>query len=222
MFWKDEAKATLVPVQDLTKILAERKLRGNFILLSPRNKEKVPSKVLDDPRFLGLFKSYLKPDPKIKDSLHLQEAAVVKDMECAIQLWLLFPSLNYITPQGDLLLSSGLLKLGQKTEGLFTLSQEIKKMKERIAQVEKKVEPLSLELEDNKKKKQNLEEDIQEKISDLDQLGRKIEEIEKDKKYDQTEREKTNANIEILNNELKTLGEDKQGLNKKLENLSLV
>ena len=222
MFWKDEAKATLVSVQDLTKVLAERKLRGNFILLSPRKKEEVPSKVLDDPRVLGLFKSYLKPDPKIKDSLHLQEAAVVKDMECAIQLWLLFPSLNYITPQGDLLLSSGLMKLGQKTEGLFTLSQEIKKIKERIAQFEKKAEPLSLELEDNTKKKQKLEEDIHEKITDLDQLERKIEETEKEKKYDQTEKEKIKANIEILNNELKALAEDKQGLNKKLEDLSLL
>jgi chromosome segregation protein len=221
MFWKDEAKATLVSVQDLTKVLAERKLRGNFILLSPRKKEEVPSKVLDDPRVLGLFKSYLKPDPKIKDSLHLQEAAVVKDMECAIQLWLLFPSLNYITPQGDLLLSSGLLKLGQKTEGLFTLSQEIRKIKKRIAQFEKKAEPLSLELEDIKKKKQKLEEDIHEKITDLDQLERKIEEIEKEKKYDQIEKDKIKTNIEILNNELKTLAEDKQGLNKKLEDLSL-
>ena len=136
VFWKDEAKATLVHAQELMKILAQRKLRGNFLLLSPHKKQDVPSKVLEDARVLGLFKSYLRTDPKIQDRIHLQEAAVVKDIESAIQLWLLYPSLNYITPQGDLLLSSGLLKLGQKTEGIFTLGQEIKKIKERIAQLE--------------------------------------------------------------------------------------
>ncbi len=221
MFWKDEAKATLVPVQDLMKVLAEKKIRGNFILLSPRKKDEIPSKVLDDPRVLGLFKSHIKPDPKIKDSLHLHEAAVVKDIESALQLWLLYPSLNCITPQGDLLLSSGLLKLGQKTEGLFTLSQEIKKIKERITQLDKKAEPLSLELDASTKKKQKLEDETHDKTAELDQLERKIEEIEKEKKYDQTDKEKIKANIEILNNELKALGEDKLELKKRSEDLSL-
>jgi len=221
VFWKDEAKATLIPAQDLLKTLNEKKLRGNFILLSPQKKEEIPSKIYEDPRVLGFFTSYLKPDPKIKDRIHLQEAAVVKGIESAIQLWLLYPSLNYITPQGDLLFSSGLLKLGQKTEGIFTLGHEIKKIEERLGQIEKKVKPLSLELEENNEKKQKLEIEIEDKLTIIDQLDRKIEEIEKEKRYDQTETEKIKANIEILNNEIKALGTDRERLAKKKDSLSL-
>ncbi|MGD8535387.1 MAG: chromosome segregation protein SMC [Candidatus Aminicenantes bacterium] len=221
VFWKDEAKATLVPAQDLLKTLNDKKLRGNFILLSSQKKEKIPSKIYEDPRVLGLFTSYLKPDPKIKDRIHLQEAAVVKEIESAIQLWLLHPSLNYITPQGDLLFSSGLLKLGQKTEGIFTLGLEIKKIEERLGQIEKKVKPFSLELEKNNEKKQKLEEEIEDKLTIIDQLERKIEEVEKEKKYDQTETEKIKANIEILNNEIKALSTDRESLARKKDSLSL-
>ena len=221
VFWKDEAKATLVHAQELMKILTQRKLQGNFLLLSPHKKQDVPSKVLEDARVLGLFKSYLKTDPKIQDRIHLQEAAVVKDVESAIQLWLLYPSLNTITPQGDLLLSSGLLKLGQKTEGIFTLGHEVKKMKQRLSQMEKKISPLSLELEEQNKIKQKLEDEIEGKLTILDQLERKVVEIEKEKKYDQIETEKIKTNIEILNNEIKTLSADREGLTKKMENLSL-
>ncbi len=221
VFWKDEAKATLIPAQDLLKTLKEKKVRGNFILLSPRKKEEIPSKIYKDPRVLGLFQSYLKPDPKIKDRIHLQEAAVVKEIESAIQLWLLYPSLNYITPQGDLLFSSGLLKLSQKTEGIFTLGVEIKKMEERLAQFEKKIKPLSLELGEKNEKKQKLEEEIEDKLTIIDQLERKAEEIEQEKKYDQTETEKIKANIEILNNEIKALSADQESLAQKKDSLSL-
>ncbi len=221
VFWKDEAKATLVHAQGLMKLLSQKKLRGNFLLLSPRKKPGVPSKILEDSRVLGLLKSYLQMDHRIKDSIHLQEAVVVKDVESAIQLWLLNPSLNTITPQGDLLLSSGLLKMGQKTEGIFTLGHEVKKIKQRLSQMKKKISPLSLELEEHHKTKHKLEEEIEKKRATLDQKERKIEEIEKETKYDQTETEKIKTNIEILNNEIKSLGRDREELTQKKENLSL-
>ncbi len=221
VFWKDEAKATLIPAQDLLKALNEKKLQGNFILLSPQKKEEIPSKIYEDTRVLGLLTSSIKPDPKIKDRIHLQEAAVVKEIESAIQLWLHYPSLNYITPQGDLLFSSGLLKLGQKTEGIFTLGLEIKKIEERLGQVEKKIKPLSLEIEENNGKKQKLEEEIEDKLTIIGQLERKIEEIEKDTKYDQTETEKIKANMEILSKEIKASGVERESLAQKKDSLSL-
>jgi len=119
-FWKEETKATLVHAQDFMKILTEKEIKGNFLLISPKKKEETssfPSKLSKNPQVLGLFKSRIRPRPKIKDHLsHLQEAAVVKDIKSAVQLWTRFPSSNYITLEGDLLLSSGLLKIGQKEE----------------------------------------------------------------------------------------------------------
>ena len=221
IFWKDESRATLVHAQEMMKILGEKKLQGSFLLLSPQKRDDIPRKIVDDSRVLGLFTSHLSSDPKIKDQLHLQEAVVVKDIESAIQLWLSHSSFNYLTPQGDLLLSSGLLKLGQKTEGIFTLGHEIKKKKEELARIEKKTEPLKQELEDKNKTKQKLEDEIDEKYALLDQLERKIEEVEKEKRFDQTEADKIKANIEILNNELKILSTDKKSLTQKIKDLSL-
>lgn len=222
VFWKEEVKATLVHTQDFRKILFEKNLKGNFLLIASQKKENLPSEVRDDPRVVGLLKSNLRPHPKIKDSLsHLHEAAIVKDIESAIELWTRFPSLNYITLQGDLLLSSGLLKLGQQKEGIFTFSQEIKKIKNQIAQLGEKIEPLSVKIKEKIKEKQNLQERMQKESSLLSQLERKIEEIEKESTFDQREREKIETNISLIQNECKILNKDKQALSTKFKAVSL-
>lgn len=225
IFWKEEAKATLVHAQDFMKTLAEKEIKGNFLLLSPQKKEDlsvISSKVYPDARVVGLFKSYLRPRPKIKNYLsHLQEAAIVRDIKSAIQLWIDFPSLNYITLQGDLLLSSGLLKLCQEKEGIFTLGQEIKKIKKNINLIDRRIDPLSIELKEKIEQKQRMEEEIQQESSLLSQLERKIEEIEKENNFDHTEKERIEAHISLLKNELDVFGKDREALSKKLKALSL-
>ncbi len=222
IFWEEETKALLIDPQDMMKTLADRELKGNFLLLSPKGKEDVPSALSQDPRVMGLFKAYIRPSNKIKDYLsHLQEAAVVRDVKSAIQLWTDFPSLNYITPRGDVLLSSGLLKLGAKKEGIFTLGQEIKKVKENIAQIDREIEPVELKLKDKMEQKHSNEDKIQRESTLLSQLEREIEEIEKENTYDQTEREKIKINIDLLTKELAVFGQDRKALTKKTEALSL-
>jgi len=224
IFWKEETKATLVHAQDFMKILAEKEIKGNFLLISPKKKEEISpisSKLYKDPQVVGLFKSRIRPRPKIKDSLsHLQEAAIVKDIKSAVELWTRFPSSNYITLEGDLLLSSGLLKIGQKEEGIFTLSQEIRKIKKNIALIDKKINPLSIELKEKIEQKQRLEEQLQEESALLSQLDRKIEEIEKENKYDQTEKDRIAAHISLLKNELDVFTKDREALTKKMETVS--
>jgi chromosome segregation protein len=224
IFWKEETKATLIHAQEFMKILAEKKIKGNFLLISPEKKEETSplfSKLSKDPQVLGFFKSRIRPRPKIKDSLsHLQEAAVVKDIKSAVKLWTRFPSSNYITLEGDLLLSSGLLKIGQKEEGIFTLSQEIKKIKRNMALIDKKIEPLSIELKEKTEQKQRLEEELQEESALLSQLDRKIEEIEKENKYDQTEKERIAVHISLLKNELDVFTKDRETITKKIDTVS--
>ncbi|TES87672.1 MAG: chromosome segregation protein SMC, partial [Candidatus Aminicenantes bacterium] len=224
IFWKEETKATLVHAQDFMKILAEKEIKGNFLLISPKKKEASPisSKLYKDPQVVGLFKSRIRPRPKIKDHLsHLQEAAIVKDIKSAVQLWTRFPSSNYITLEGDLLLSSGLLKMGQKEEGIFTLSQEIKKIKNNIARIDKNIDPLTLNLKEKIEQKQKFEEELQGESALLSQLDRKIEEIEKESKYDQTEKERIAAHISLFKNEIDVFTEDRETLTKKMESVSL-
>ena len=225
IFWKEETKATLVYAQDFMKILAEKEIKGNFLLISPKKKEEtsqISSKLYKDPQVVGLFKSRIRPRPKIKDHLsHLQEAAIVKDIKSAVQLWTRFPSSNYITLEGDLLLSSGLLKMGHKEEGIFTLSQEIKKIKNNIARIDKNIDPLTLNLKEKIEQKQRLEEELQGESALLSQLDRKIEEIEKESKYDQTEKERIAAHISLFKNEIDVFTEDRKTLTKKMETVSL-
>jgi len=222
IFWKEESKATLIQTQDLIKLLADKNLKGHFLLLSPQKKEEIPSKILQDPQVLGLFKSSIRPGPKFKDNLsQLQEAAIVKDIESAVKLWMNYPSMNFLTPKGDLLLSSGLLKLGQKKEGIFTLGQEIKKIKEKISQLDKKIKPLNTELSEITENKQKLVEEIEKDTTYLNQLDRKIEEIEKESKFDLTDTEKIEANISLLKNEIDVFVSDRETLTKKMEAVSL-
>ena len=222
IFWKEESKATLIHAQDLMKILADKDLKGRFLVLSPQKKDEISSNVYQDPRVIGLFKSFLRPGPKIKDHLsHLQEAAIVRDIKSAVQLWVNFPSLNYITPQGDLLLSSGLLKLGQKKEGIFTLAHEIKKIKENISQLDKKIDPLNLKLKEKVERKQIFDKKMEKDSVLLIQLDRKIEEIEKENKFDYTDKKKIEANIDLLKNELEVFTRDREALTKKMETVSL-
>ena len=48
----------------------------------------------------------------------LGDAAIVGSVQDAVDLWIQHPRFSFITLEGDLLLASGLLKLGEKKDGL--------------------------------------------------------------------------------------------------------
>ena len=222
IFWKEEAKALLLHAQDFLKIADNKALRGRFLLLSSQKKEESSSQILNDPQVLGLFKAHLRPSPKIKDYLtQLQEAAIVRDIKSAVQLWLRFPSFSYLTLEGDLLLSSGLLKLGQKKEGIFTLNQEIKKIKENIDLIAKEIEPLSLEQKEKIEQEQRLEEEIRKDTNLLSELQEKIEETEKEMRFAQKERDKVKSHIGLLEEESRILTQDQEALSKRIDDSTL-
>lgn len=221
VFWKEEAKAILCQAEDFLKNLGHRKLKGNFLLLHPQKKETLSSKADPDPRALGRLKSYVRANPKIKDFIsHLNEAAIVEDIKSAVELWLEFPSFNYITLEGDLLLSSGLVKLGTKKEGFFALVQEIKKLEENIVLADKKIHPLSLKIKENIQKQQKIEKNIEQKSEYMAHLEKTIEEEEKETAFDRSEKEKLELTISTLENELKILNDDKNTIQKRMDSIA--
>jgi chromosome segregation protein len=111
--------------------------------------------------------------------------------------------------------------MGQKEEGIFTLSQEIKKIKKNIARIDKNIDPLTLNLKENIEQKQRLEEELQGESALLSQLDRRIEEIEKESNYDQTEKERIAAYISLFKNELDVFIKDRETLARKMETVSL-
>lgn len=219
-FWKDEAKSMLIKGQDFLKNLEGNYSKGDFFLLSSKKKEEPHSEVYKNPKALGLLKAYVQKDPKIKELLpQLSEAVVVQDVKSAVELWIQFPSSNFITLKGDILLQSGLLKLGKRKEGLFALKQDIKILKEKIANRDKEIDPVKLQIQEEIEKRQQLEGQISEKTKDATQLGQGIEAEEKEKEYSQLEKKKIETRIFIIEKELSVLLKDKQELAQKLEEL---
>ena len=221
VFWEDEAKANLIQAEDALEILGQPKAKGSFLLLHPQRKKETPPKGKKDPRTVGELKSSLRFHPKIKDFIPcLRDASIVEDIKSAVELWLQSPSQNFITPQGDLLLSSGLLKLGAPKEGFFALVQEIKKKKEALSLLEKDIQPLSGEIEDMIQKKQRLEKKSQVKADDLSRLEDEEEDKKKDLALNRSDKEKIALNISVLENELAILQEDKKEMDQRLASLT--
>lgn len=221
ILWKEEAKSRLIRAEDFMKNWSQERSKGNFLLLHPEKKGETELEPLKDARMLGRLKSHVRASPKIKDFFtSLQEAAVVKDIRRAVELWLRHPTQNYITLQGDLLLSSGLLKLGAKKAGFFSLVQEIKKLKETISETDKKITPLELETKEMEKQQRGLEKNIEQKKENIGHLEKQIEEKERERTFDQAEKERIKLNISTLTNELKIFGEDKGQMQKKLQSIT--
>jgi len=220
--WKEESKASLIHAEDFLKNFAENELREDFLLFSPRKQEESFEKVYQDPHVIGRLKAYVQPDPKIKDYLpQLREAAIVNDIKTAIELWLSYPAINFISVRGEVLLSSGLLKSGETKEGIFTLTQEIKKIKENIALTDKKISPINLEITAKSNEKQKLEDIIKIESAEAARLETQITGKEKEMEYEQREKEKIETDMTIFKKELAMLSREKQVLINNFEAASL-
>ena len=221
VFWKEEAKSLVIPPQDFLKQLEGKEIKGNFILIPPNKIKDPPQELSRAPEVVGLLKSRLKASPKFKTYLpRLQDAVIVQGLKGAIQLWLRFPSYNYITLKGDLLLSSGLMKVGQKEEGIFVLNQEMKRLKEEVAFQEKKIQPLAHELEEKKKEKEKMAEKSNKATLQLVEAERQVQELERGNSVEEAEKEKLLNNILLLDRELEILSEDKQKIIQRNEDFS--
>jgi chromosome segregation protein len=217
VFWKKEAKGTIINAADFLSRLKEKDLKGDFILLHAQKKDKQVPKAYKDPRVLGLLKARVQPSSKIKDYFdQFDEAAIVKDIETAVEMWLQFPGLNYITSQGDLLLHSGFLTLGAKKEGLFYIKQEMKSLKERIAILEKEISTILPEVNLNVKLKNELEEQIQNEREAAAKLERTVAGREKEKGYDQSDKEKIEMRIFLIEKEITVLSDEEKTLSQKM------
>jgi len=221
IFWKEEAKANLIQADTFVQNASQGELKGNYLIIADKKAETLPPGLSENSRVIGLLKATVQPDERVKDTVaRLQEAVIVKDIQTAVALWLDYPDANCITEKGDLLLASGLLKLGPKKEGIIALSQEIKSLEDKIGQLNQNIAPLAKQIDDMLEERAQLEEKIQQGTVLLTSLERSIAEKEKDKKFDHSEKEKIESNIFLLEKELRVLQEEKHDKARKLENLT--
>jgi len=218
VFWKEEAKANLIAAEDFLKNLPQHKPTGNYFLFSSYKKDSVPEEVGKDPRVIGLLKAAIQPDSKIRDSFQqFEEAVIVQDIKTAVELWLQYPTINALTMEGELLCASGLLKLGPKKEGMFSLSREMRALKETIEGIEAKITPLARTINEKLQNQTTLEEQKLEASSLMSKFERQIDEREKDNTYYRSETQKIESNMILLKKELDFLLKEKQDKSLKLE-----
>jgi chromosome segregation protein len=218
VFWKEEARATVISTGEFLKNLAAREVRGNFLLLPEHEKERLPQALVQDSGVLGWLTARLRPSPKMGGRMPgLQDAVIVTDIRSAIDLWLRFPELSFVSLKGDTLFSTGLLKLGQRKEGLFTLSQEIKELERKVSRREAEIQPYAAQSEENISAGRRLESDIKTETAHLADLQKTFQENERDIALSQAEKENLANDLSLFAHELEVFGMDKAGLSQKWE-----
>lgn len=220
LFWKEESKAALFEAEKFVQILSKKGLKGNFLLLHPEERKITAPELSADPRVIGSLKSHVRADRKIEPILsHLPDALIVKDTRSAVELWLDHPSLDFVTVSGDVLFSSGLLKAGDKGEGLLTLRREKERLHQKIQSMENDLQTLNAQRERKQEAKSELEKKILGEQDRIQELEKKIAEAEKEILVEEADIEKISTTVSILEKESGILNQDKKGIQKNLEAL---
>ncbi|MGB9835689.1 MAG: chromosome segregation protein SMC [Candidatus Saccharicenans sp.] len=203
LFWKEEGKAQAILAESFLK-QPPAEVRGNILLLTETAATNVPEELLKEEGVLGLLKTRIKTRDNLGRYLNaLEEAVVVTDLLKAVRIWQHFPQFNYLTPAGEILYSSGLLKAGQKKEGLFVLVQEKKRLQQEIERKREQTSPLLQELEAKKLSRDKRQIRVQKIKEELNAAERRLYDLEKEKKYAEEELEKVNTTLAIIEKEEK-------------------
>ena len=219
VFWKDEAKARVILPEEFLKALRPG-LKGSYLLVPGRVRSAVPPEILGDPEVIGLLKGRVRTDNRFRDHLdRLDEAVIVREAAAAVRLWLRFPGLNFITPSGDLLLASGLLRLGAKGDGMIALTQEIHGLEERAAGLEEELVAPAASLEAKEAECRSLETSLERERASLIEEDHALQDRLRERKFGRVEMEKASTSAEIIARELAVLAEEKGSMDRSLESL---
>jgi chromosome segregation protein len=219
VFWKDEAKARVILPEEFLKALRPG-LKGSYLLVPGRVRSAVPPEVLGDPEVVGLLKGRVRTGDRFRDHLdRLDEAVIVREAGAAVRLWLRFPGLNFITPSGDLLLASGLLRLGAKGDGMIALTQEIRGLEERAARLDDEIVPPSAALEAKEAECRSLEAALERERASLLEEEHALQDRIRERKFGRVEMEKASTSAEIIARELGLFSAERGSMTRNLEAL---
>lgn len=220
IIWKEEAKAVLIEPSHLLQVLDENEVKGDFLLIPSPELKEASVKFPDDPRIIGFLKAQIKPEERLKNrTQRLQEAALVKDIRTAVELWINHPGCNFLTLNGDLVLASGLVKIGQKKEGLFSIHQDIKDIKTTISSLEKQIIPLEEQNKDLDDKLAELEQEAAALSDTLSHKEKAVESKVRELEFVRLEEKKTALAKDLAEKEAAALDDEKQKLQQKSKQL---
>ncbi len=211
-FWREGTRSRVVPAEEFSGGLPSG-LRGNYLLIPAAARPAIPAEVLERPGVIGQLKSLIEPDERLEGRLAgLEDAVIVRDAGEAVRVWMDHPELNFLTPTGDLLLSSGLLKLGQKAEGAVALTSEIRKLEAEAVRFETDAAPVVAEIEEKTTAAEALEAGLAAVREEIDRTERVLQDREREHRYGLGEGEKIRTTQSILGREIEVLRGEKERL----------
>ncbi len=215
-FWREGARSRVVPAEEFLGGVPEG-LRGSYTLVPAAARPAIPANVLSRSGVVGQLKSLIEPDEKLRDRLAgLEDAVIVASVGDAVKVWMEHPELNFLTPSGDLLLASGLMKVGQKAEGVVALAAEMRRLEAEIAGAESESAPLAAEIEEKTKGIEALEAELLGVRDELDRTERVIQDREREHRYGLGDGDKIRMTQTILGRELENLRGEKERLGESL------
>jgi len=218
LLWKEESAAVVVDAGEFLFSLDSVRPEGLFLLREPGRSGAAEHPAAGEPGVSGLLKSRVRLRPGTQAPLDLlRDAAVVDDLKTAVSLWLRHPEGAYLTPDGSLLLPSGLLKTGRREEGLFSLRREARDLEEEVKRLENGLSALSGRLEDKRKEREALEAGAAEIEAERAETEKSIQEAERRETLLQAEKETSIGESRLLQKELDILAADKRELGPRLE-----
>ncbi len=221
LFWKEESRALLIPAQDFLAALTGEAIRGNFLLV-PAEAKTAPPPPLSEPEVLGFLKSKVRPGPRASEAFdRLPEAVIVSDLAAAVRLWSRYPDLNFATLQGDIVLASGLVKAGQRGEGLVMLAREIKACEDRIAGHDLEILPLVTARREILGSVEKVGRELESETALKTEDERRMAEIGKELEFGRAEKDKIGNALDILGKEYEVQHRDKDELGRRREGLGL-
>ncbi len=215
-FWREGARARVVPAEEFLPGLPSG-LRGTYLLVPASARPAVPADVLERPGVIGQLKSLIEPDERLRGRLAgLEDAVIVREAAEAVRLWIDHPDLNFLTPSGDLLLSSGLLKLGEKADGAVALASEIRRIEADLARLEAEAGPVAAETEERAKAVDGLEADLAIVREEIDRTERLLQDREREQRYESGEAERIGTTRSVIGREIEVLRAEKGRLDEVL------
>jgi chromosome segregation protein len=218
LFLGEAARASVLPAEALIDSeLIE--FKGIAFILPPSNLASKPD-LPSHPEIVGWLKNNLHPrEPLASRWAGFPEAVIVRNLKAAIELWLKYRDLNFVTLKGEVLLANGLIRAGEKGEGLFTLKEEEKRRRDELLEVEKELIPLqekSNELEAALTRMENLMEEGKKRLVHLEN---RLRDLEKEQTRLKMQESQLLQNLNLFEREMELLLRDKVQLEAKISSV---
>lgn len=217
--WAEETRVPIIDPEDILSNKVTLPSSGTFLLLPSSSKEQSKKEALKNKAPLTLKQAIRISSPRRINWAHLPDAVLVNSLEEAVTSWLKHPQNNYLTHQGDLLFSSGLLKIGQRQEGLVTLRLERKNLSRQLEKIRQELSPLQEKISLIAQKITQLEEEKSNLAGLLKEAERKKAALEKDIAYLEKEINRLTETVQVIVREEKILEQEKEICEQQIDSL---